>query len=179
VTVRGILPDNQTALVNKLQEAGAEVTDGPDWIRVVATERLKAIKVKTMPYPGFPTDMQQPLTAALTLAEGVSTVEETIYESRTGHIQELNRMGANIQITGKTAVINGVERLRGSVVVATDLRAGAALVLAGLAAEGETIVKDIHWIDRGYEKLEETIAGLGGKIDRVPPQELDPLKAGE
>lgn len=180
VTVRGILPVNHMAVVNKLREAGAEIEEGPDSIRVAAKERLKGIKIKTMPYPGFPTDMQQPMAAMLTLASGTSIIEETIYESRIGHIQELNRMGANIRIEGgRSAFITGVDRLQGSVVEASDLRAGASLVLAGLAAEGETLVKNVHLIDRGYENLEETLTGLGGKIERLPPQEYERIKTGE
>lgn len=167
VTVQGIMPDHQTALVNKLREADAIVDEGPDWTRVGAPERLKAIKVKTMPYPGFPTDMQQPMAALLTLADGTSVVEETIYESRSGHIPELNRMGANIRQEGRSAIIGGVESLKGATVEASDLRAGAALCLAGLAAEGETIVKNIHFIDRGYQALEDTLRSLGAKIERV------------
>jgi len=166
VTVRQIMPEHQTAVVNKLREAGADVDEGPDWIRVSADNGLRGIRIKTMPYPGFPTDMQQPMSALLTLAEGMSVVEETIYESRIGHVQELNRMGANILQESRSSIINGVSKLRGTSVVASDLRAGAALVLAGLAAEGETIVRNIHFIDRGYEKLEQTLMGLGGQIVR-------------
>lgn len=168
VTVRGILPEEQTAVVNKLREAGAEVEEGPDWVRVKVDGRLKGINVKTMPHPGFPTDMQQPMAAVLTLANGTSVVDETIYESRIGHIQELNRMGANIRSEGRSALITGVDRLRGAVVEASDLRAGAALVLAGLAARGKTSVKNIHFIDRGYESFEKTLADLGAQIERVP-----------
>jgi UDP-N-acetylglucosamine 1-carboxyvinyltransferase len=120
-----------------------------------------------MPFPGFPTDMQQPMTSLLTLANGTSTVEETVYEARIGHIQELNRMGADIQLQGKSTILNGVEKLRGATVEATDLRAGAALILAGLAAEGETNIQNIHFIDRGYERIEKTIQSLGGRIERV------------
>lgn len=168
ITVRGIMPDNQTALVNKLREAGVDVTEGPDWIRVVATKRLKGIRVKTMPYPGFPTDMQQPMAALLCLAEGNSMVEETIYESRTGHVPELQRMGARIRVEGsRLTFINGVEKLKGANVEASDLRAGAALVIAALAAEGETIIRNVHFIDRGYENLEETLQFLGASIERV------------
>lgn len=173
VTVRGILPEDQTAVVNKLREAGADVEEGSDWVRAGATHRLKAIKVKTMPHPGFPTDMQQPMAAVLTLAQGTSIVEETIYESRTGHISELNRMGANIRVEGRSAIINGVKGLRGAHVEASDLRAGAALVLAGLAAEGDTSIRNIHFIDRGYENFEGNLQSLGGKIERVPMVELD------
>ena len=167
VKVCGILPEEQTAVVNKLREAGAEVEEGPDWVRVRCDDRLKGINVKTMPHPGFPTDMQQPMAAVLTLAEGTSVVEETIYESRIGHVQELNRMGANIRIEGRAVLITGVEKLRGAKVEASDLRAGAALVLAGLAAKGETTVKNIHFIDRGYEAFEDTLTQLGANIRRV------------
>ncbi len=168
VTVRGIMPDNQTALANKLREAGAEVLEGPDWVRVIAKSRLKGIRVKTMPYPGFPTDIQQPMSAVLCLAEGFSFVEETIYESRTGHVGELQRMGAKIRVeNGRLTLINGVDKLRGANVEASDLRAGAALVLAGLAAQGETIVRNVHFIDRGYDQFEQCLSSLGASIERV------------
>ncbi|MHB8635957.1 MAG: UDP-N-acetylglucosamine 1-carboxyvinyltransferase [Fimbriimonadaceae bacterium] len=167
VTVKGILPEHQTALVNKLREAGADVEEGFDWVRLRAEDRLKPINVMTMPYPGFPTDMQQPMAGALTVADGTSLVEETIYESRIGHIQELNRMGAQIRIEGRTAVITGVKCLKGATVEASDLRAGAALCLAGLAAQGTTLVKNIHFIDRGYEAFETTLAALGADISRT------------
>lgn len=171
VKVHGIQPDSQTAVMNKLREAGAVVGEGHDWVRVAAPQRLRGIKVKTMPYPGFPTDMQQPMAALLSLAEGNSVVEETIYESRIGHIPELNRMGANIRVEGRSAIIRGVDRLSGATVVASDLRAGAALVLAALAAEGESCIHNVHYIDRGYQDLEERIRSLGGSIVRVDDQE--------
>ena len=164
------MPVHQTALDNKLREAGAEVDEGSDWVEVAAPHRLNGIKVMTMPYPGFPTDMQQPMAATLCLAEGTSVVEETIYESRNGHVQELARMGAKIEAKGTTTVIEGVERLSGANVTASDLRAGAALVLAGLAAEGETVVRNVHFIDRGYENLEANLKSLGARIERI---ELD------
>jgi len=174
VTVRGILPETQTAVINKLREAGAEVTEGADWVRVVVNKRLKAINVITMPHPGFPTDMQQPMAALLTLAKGTSLVEETVYESRIGHVPELNRMGAKIKlINGKSAMIDGVTKLQGAVVEASDLRAGAALVLAGLAASGETVVKNVIFIDRGYERLEQTLTSLGADIKRVEVHETE------
>lgn len=166
VKVTGVMPETQMALVNKLREAGAEVDEGSDFVRVAAPTRLEAIHVKTMPYPGFPTDVQQPMSAALCLANGTSTVEETIYESRTGHIPELNRMGAKIRQEGRSSIITGVERLRGAVVEASDLRAGAALVLAGLAAQGKTTVRNVHFIDRGYEGFESRLQSLGAKIER-------------
>jgi UDP-N-acetylglucosamine 1-carboxyvinyltransferase len=178
VTVRGIIPDNQTAVINKLGEVGAEVSEGPDWVRVQAASGLKGVNIKTMPYPGFPTDMQQPMTALLTICEGMSVVEETIYESRIGHVQELNRMGATIMQKDRTSIITGPARLRGATVAASDLRAGAALVLAGLAAEGETLVKNIHFIDRGYDNLEGTLTSLGGDIIRISAQEKR-IKASE
>lgn len=171
VTTVGIMPDDQTALVNKLREAGADIDEGPDWVRVSAPNRLKAIKVKTMPFPGFATDVQQPMAATLCLAEGTSTVEETIYESRTGHIPELNRMGAKMRQEGRLTVINGVEYLRGANVEASDLRAGAALVLAGLAAQGRTYVRNVHFIDRGYEDFELKLRTLGARIERVEAPE--------
>jgi UDP-N-acetylglucosamine 1-carboxyvinyltransferase len=174
VTVKGVLPETQTAVINKLREAGADVTEGPDWVRVAVNKRLKGINVKTMPHPGFPTDMQQPMAALLTLAKGNSVVEETIYESRIGHVPELNRMGAQINLlNSKMFLIEGVSKLQGAVVEASDLRAGAALVLAGLAAEGETVVKNTIFIDRGYERLEETLQDLGADIKRVEVHESE------
>jgi UDP-N-acetylglucosamine 1-carboxyvinyltransferase len=167
VSVTGILPEHQTAMVNKLREAGAEVSEGADWVRVAVDRRLKGIRVKTMPYPGFPTDMQQPMAAVLTLAKGNSVVEETIYESRIGHVPELNRMGAKVRVEGRATLIEGVHGLTGAVVHASDLRAGAALCLAALAAEGETFIKNVHFIDRGYDRLEERITKLGGEIERL------------
>jgi UDP-N-acetylglucosamine 1-carboxyvinyltransferase len=173
VKVTGILPHDQTALVNKLREAGVELAEGHDWVAVSGPRRLKGIRIKTMPYPGFPTDMQQPMAALLTLADGTSVVEETIYESRIGHVQELNRMGADIRLEGRSAVIQGVERLKGAQVEASDLRAGAALVLAGLAAEGTTVIRNIHFIDRGYEAFESTLCALGGDVKRQSLQEIE------
>ena len=167
VTVRGLMPDDQAPIVSKLLEAGAEVTVGFDEIRVQATQRLKAVKIRTMPYPGFPTDLQQPMCALLSIAEGTSIVEETVYESRIGHVRELVRMGADIHQTQLTSIISGVDKLQGAEVEASDLRAGAALVLAGMAAEGNTIIKSIHHIDRGYERLEQTMNSLGASIERI------------
>lgn len=173
VTTTQIDPEHQTALVSKLREAGAEVDEGPNWITAGAINRLESIRVKTMPYPGFPTDYQQPMAAALALAEGVSVIEETIYESRTGHVNELNRMGAKMHPEGRSVMIEGVHELKGATVKASDLRAGAALVLAGLAASGTTVVKNIQYIDRGYQDFEQTLSQLGGKIQRVSLPESD------
>jgi len=168
VTVRGIMPEHQTALINKLREAGCDATEGADWIRVSSPGRCRGIRVKTMPYPGFPTDMQQPFAAQLSLAQGSSVVEETIYESRIGHIAELNRMGARIRLEGRATLIDGTPSLKGAVVEASDLRAGAALAVAALAAEGESIIKNVHFIDRGYENFEFLLNSLGASIERVP-----------
>lgn len=173
VTVTGVLPENQVPIASKVKEMGADVELGPDWVRVAGTRYPEAVSIKTMPYPGFPTDIQQPMAAVLTTAHGVSTVEETIYESRIGHIRELNRMGAMIRLEGRTAVITGVDHLQGSVVEATDLRAGAALVIAGLSADGETIVKNVNHIERGYENLPHTLRTLGADIESIPAQEWD------
>lgn len=175
VTVHGVLPEHQAGLISKLKEAGAKVSEGPDWVRVAVDSRLKAVRIKTMPYPGFPTDIQQPVAALLTVAEGTSVIEETIYESRTGHVPELNRMGAKIRVEGggKTAMITGVEKLKGAIVEASDLRAGAALVLAALAADGESIVKNVHFIDRGYERIEGTLKNLGARIERVASADME------
>jgi len=170
VTVRNVLPEHQLPLTSKLREMGCEISEGHDWVRTVCSERLKATRIKTMPYPGFPTDVQQPMAALMALADGVSVIDETIYESRIGHVQELNRMGAKIVQKGQTSIIEGVDKLSGSDVWASDLRAGAALVLAGLAAEGETVVRNIHFIDRGYERLENVLSDLGAIISRI---ELD------
>ncbi|MBL8047761.1 MAG: UDP-N-acetylglucosamine 1-carboxyvinyltransferase [Chthonomonas sp.] len=171
VTARGIMPDHQIALINKLREAGAECEEGFDWVSVAAPSRLEGIKIKTMPYPGFATDIQQPMAAVLALAKGQSSIEETIYESRTGHVSELNRMGAKMSVVGRLTQIEGVESLDGAVVESSDLRAGAALVLAGLAAEGETIVRNIHFIDRGYMNFEALLNSLGGNVERVATAE--------
>ena len=167
VTVRGVLPEHQTAMVNKLREAGAEADEGADWVRVACDRQLKSIRIKTMPYPGFPTDMQQPMAAVLALAKGNSVVDETIYESRIGHVPELNRMGANLRVEGRSTIIEGVPSLTGAVVQASDLRAGAALCLAALAAEGETFIKNVHYLDRGYDHFEDRITSLGGEIERI------------
>lgn len=167
VTVKGILPEHQIALVQKLREAEVLVEEGNDWVRVKSEVRAKGVKVKTMPYPGFPTDVQQPFSAFLALARGNSVIEETIYENRTGHVPELCRMGAQIRTNNRVTMIEGVGGLRGATVKATDLRAGAALVLAGLAAEGTTMVDNVHYVDRGYEGLIERLTALDAQVSRV------------
>lgn len=167
VTATGILPEYQTPVITKLREMGCEVDEGHDWVRVIGTNVQEGVRIRTMPYPGFPTDMQQPMASVLALAKGVSVIEETIYESRTGHVPELARMGARIRTEGqRSTIIEGVRTLKGAEVEASDLRAGAALVLAGLAAEGQTVIRNVHFIDRGYEDIEGTLTLLGGKVVR-------------
>jgi UDP-N-acetylglucosamine 1-carboxyvinyltransferase len=178
VRVKGVWSEPLTALINKMREAEVEIEEGTDWIRATAKGRVRGTNVRTMPYPGFPTDLQQPFAAMLAIARGQSMVEETIYESRIGHVQELGRMGANVRIQGRTTIIEGVPKLRGAAVEATDLRAGAALVLAGLAAEGQTIVRNVHFIDRGYEDFEGRLALLGANIRRVESESSERGTAG-
>ena len=169
VRVREVRPDHLDAVAAKLREAGASVTAGPDWIEVdMRGRRLSAVDIRTAPYPAFPTDMQAQFAALDAVAEGVATVVETVFENRYMHMLELRRLGADIRIEGNTAVIHGVERLSGAPVMATDLRASASLVLAGLVAEGVTDVQRIYHIDRGYECIEEKLGQLGAQIRRVP-----------
>lgn len=157
------------AVLLKLEEAGAHLSTGPDWIELdMKGNRPKAVSLKTAPYPAFPTDMQAQFTAMNAVAEGTGTVIETIFENRLIQIHELNRMGANIKLEGNTAIVTGVERLKGAPVMASDLRASASLVIAGMVAEGETIVDRIYHIDRGYECIEEKLQLLGANIRRVP-----------
>ncbi|MBU3069724.1 UDP-N-acetylglucosamine 1-carboxyvinyltransferase [Aestuariicella sp. G3-2] len=157
------------AVLLKLEEAGAYITTGPDWIELdMKGNRPKAVSLKTAPYPAFPTDMQAQFTAMNAVSEGTGTVIETIFENRLIQIHELNRMGANIKLEGNTAIVTGVETLKGAPVMASDLRASASLVIAGMVAEGETIVDRIYHIDRGYECIEEKLQQLGANIRRVP-----------
>jgi UDP-N-acetylglucosamine 1-carboxyvinyltransferase len=157
------------AVLFKLEEAGAFITTGPDWIELdMKGKRPKAVSLRTAPYPAFPTDMQAQFTAMNAVAEGTGTVIETIFENRLIQIHELNRMGANIKLEGNTAIVTGVETLKGAPVMASDLRASASLVIAGLVAQGETIVDRIYHIDRGYECIEEKLQQLGANIRRVP-----------
>ena len=164
--------DHMMPVLLKLQEAGVQIETDEAGVRVQLQTPPKAVNIKTMPHPGFPTDMQQPMTALLCVAEGVSIVTETVYERRFRYVQELRKMGADIVQENRTAVVRGVEKLRGAVVEATDLRAGAALVIAGLGAEGETIVEEIHHIDRGYENLVEKLQALGAQIARLSQEPL-------
>ena len=157
------------AVISKLEEAGAEIEMGKDWISLdMKGKRAKAIDVRTAPYPAFPTDMQAQFSILNAVAEGSSSITETIFENRFMHVQELKRMGADIEVNGNTALIKGVEKLKSAPVMATDLRASASLVIAGLVADGETMVERIYHIDRGYECIEEKLQQLGATIRRVP-----------
>ncbi|SHF50685.1 UDP-N-acetylglucosamine 1-carboxyvinyltransferase [Modicisalibacter ilicicola DSM 19980] len=169
VRVRNTRADILESVLAKLEEAGAEITTGEGWIELdMRGRRPRAVNVRTAPYPAFPTDMQAQFVALNAVAEGTGRVVETIFENRFMHVQELNRMGANIALEGNTAVVTGVERLSGAPVMATDLRASASLVVAAMLAEGETLVDRIYHIDRGYECIEEKLQLLGAKIRRVP-----------
>ena len=161
-------PSYLDAVIAKLREAGAEVGTGPDWIEVAMRGRPRPVDIRTAPHPGFPTDMQAQFAALDAVADGVGTIVETIFENRFMHMLELRRLGADVRIEGHTAVVHGVPRLSGAPVMATDLRASASLVLAGLVAEGTTDVQRIYHIDRGYEHIEEKLRGLGASIRRLP-----------
>ena len=166
VIVENVLTDHLKPVSAKLREAGAEVSEELTSIRVTAGNKLKALDIKTHPYPGFPTDMQAQMTALMTKAEGTSLVIETIFENRFMHVSELKRMGANIKIEGRSAIIEGNDGLLGAQVKATDLRAGAALILAGLAAKGTTEITDIEHIERGYVNIEQKLRALGANIKK-------------
>ena len=167
VYIRNVLPKDLEAITAKLIEIGAKVEEYDDCVRVHSNGRMGYANVKTMPYPGFPTDMQPQMVTLLALSEGVSIVTETIFETRFKYISELRRMGSNINVEGNAAIITGVEGFTGATVSAPDLRAGAALVIAGLVADGFTTVEQIQYIERGYENFEDKIRGLGGFIEKV------------
>ncbi|WP_151448759.1 UDP-N-acetylglucosamine 1-carboxyvinyltransferase [Lacisediminimonas profundi] len=167
VTLSNTRSDLLDVAMDKLREAGAVLTSGPDWIRVQMASRPKAVSFRTTEYPGFPTDMQAQFMAVNSIADGVSRVTETIFENRFMHVQEMNRLGAAIVIEGNTAIIDGVEQLFGAPVMATDLRASASLVIAGLAAKGETMVDRIYHLDRGYDRMELKLRAVGARIERV------------
>ena len=168
VLVQNVIPKHMDCITSKLQEMGAKIINYDDAIRIISSGKLKHTTVKTRPYPGFPTDMQAQICVCMTLASGVSRLTENVYETRFfGYCTELSSMGADILINGKTAIVTGKEKLTGAVVRAHDLRAGAALVIAGLAAEGTTEVENIHFIERGYERIVEKLSAMGADIKRV------------
>ena len=171
VIINNVIPTHLEAISAKLMESGVTVSEGDDgrdfFIRVSADKRPRAVNIKTLPYPGFPTDLQQPMMALLATAEGNSFIMENIFENRFNHVPELAKMGARISISSRTATVEGVERLYGAPLCASDLRAGAALVIAALAAEGESTISQIHFIDRGYEFLEQKLRALGADITRI------------
>jgi len=160
-------PATLDAVISKLRDAGARVETGSDWIEVESDGKLKAVDVRTAPHPAFPTDMQAQFMALNCIAEGAASVTETIFENRFMHVQELRRLGANIEVSGHTALVRGVPRLDGAIVMATDLRASACLVLAGLVAQGETTIERIYHLDRGYEHIEEKLSQLGARVRRI------------
>ena len=168
VLIRNVIPKHLETISAKLSEIGAQIEESDDAVRVVATQRLCNTQIKTLPYPGFPTDMQPQMAITLGLSTGTSTITESIFENRFRYVEELRRMGANIKmVEGNTAIIHGVEKYTGATVAAPDLRAGAALVIAGLAAEGYTTVTQIGYIKRGYERFDEKLRALGGLIEEV------------
>ncbi len=169
IKMRNAQPNLLEAVLDKLREVGATIETGDDWVSLdMKGRRPKAVNVRTAPYPAFPTDMQAQFVAMNAIAEGTGIVTETVFENRFMHVQELQRLGADIEMEGNTAIVRGVERLRGAPVMATDLRASASLALAALVAEGETIIDRIYHIDRGYECIEEKLAMLGAHIRRIP-----------
>ena len=167
ITVKGVIPKHMEAVSAKLSEIGCEIDEFDDAIRVVAARRLARTHIKTNPYPGFPTDMQPQISVVLSLASGTSIVTESIFENRFKYVDELVRMGANIKVEGNTAIIDGVDSLMGAQIASPDLRAGAALVIAALSAEGESVIEDIRYIERGYEDFEHKLEALGAQIERV------------
>lgn len=166
VTVTRCRPAHMEALLMKLREAGAEIQVGDDWVRIKAHGRLKGTDIRTLPFPGFPTDMQAQMVALMALAEGTSVVTETVFESRFMHVEELRRMGADIRVEGNRLVVTGRPTLTGAPVMASDLRASAGLILAGLAAEGTTDIQRVYHLDRGYERIEEKLRAVGAVIER-------------
>jgi UDP-N-acetylglucosamine 1-carboxyvinyltransferase len=167
LTLTRVMPDSMDATLDKLREAGAQIETGADFIRLSMFRRPKAVNMRTAPYPGFATDMQAQIMAMNAVAEGTGVITETIFENRFMHVLEMQRLGADITAEGNTAVVRGVERLSGAAVMATDLRASAGLVIAGLVAEGETLVDRIYHLDRGYERMERKLASVGARIERV------------
>ena len=177
VTVKNVIPKHLESITAKLLEIGCEIEESDDAVRVVAAKPLRHTQVKTLPYPGFPTDMQPQITVALALSQGTSIVTESIFENGFKYVDELTRMGANIKVEGNTAIVDGVSKYTGAKISAPDLRAGAALVLAALAADGYSVVEDIHYIQRGYEVFHLKLQSLGAQIDKVDSErELQKFK---
>ncbi|NCC61937.1 MAG: UDP-N-acetylglucosamine 1-carboxyvinyltransferase [Verrucomicrobiae bacterium] len=172
VTVTGVIPNHIDSLLAKLEEAGAQMTVTHDEVTIHPSGRLKGVSLKTLPYPGFPTDLQPQIMASLCIAQGTSVIQESVFQSRFLHVSELNKMGAKIDIQGNTAIVSGVDRLTGADVVATDLRAGAALVISGLAAGDSTYIYHLGHIRRGYEDMEEKLKSLGADVE-ILPAEID------
>ena len=167
ILLENVLIDHLKPVEAKLREVGVNIREDEEGLRVQGTNDMRPVDIKTLPYPGFPTDMQAQMMALLCTVPGISIITETVFENRFMHVRELERMGANIKIEGSSAVVEGVDKLTGAKVRATDLRAGAALVLAGLFAEGETEISDIYHVDRGYDKFEEKLRALGARIERI------------
>jgi len=167
VLIKNCIPAHLDAVISKLQEVGVDINKEADGLRVKVMNKLKSVDVKTMPYPGFPTDMQAQMMALMCTTQGLSVITETIFENRFTHVMELQRMGADIRIEGNSAMVTGIGRLSGAPVMATDLRASASLILAGLAAKDETEISRIYHLDRGYERIEDKLSRLGAKIKRV------------
>ena len=173
LTIKNVIPTHMEALTAKLIEMGVTVDEGDDYLHVTCTRRPKHVNIKTLPYPGFPTDLQQPATVLLSTADGASIIVENIFESRFKHINEIRRMGANVSIDGRVCVVEGVERLTGAPVRATDLRAGAALIVAGLMADGQTEITGVQYIDRGYDHIEGKLRQIGADIHREKAEEVE------
>ncbi len=174
IKVKNVIPAQLESVLDKLREAGAYIETGDNWIYLKAPEGpIKSVNIRTAPYPAFPTDMQAQFVLLNAIAEGTATVVETVFENRYMHVHELRRMGANIELDGNTAIVQGVERLHGAPVMATDLRASACLVLAGLIAKGDTIIDRIYHIDRGYDCIEEKLSQIGASVRRVPGHYLE------
>ena len=171
ITIKNIIPKHLESITAKLTEMGAVIEEYDDSLRVTVDGPLKGVNIKTMPYPGFPTDIQQPMAALLSVVSGRSLIAESIWENRHKHIDELKKMGANIKVEGRVAIIDGVSKLTGAVVKATDLRAGAAMVIAGLIGDGVTEITNIEHIDRGYPHIEDKFRALGADIKRIKVEE--------
>lgn len=167
IMIKNVIPKHLESITAKLNEIGCEVEEFDDCVRVVASKKLRSTHVKTLPYPGFPTDMQPQIATTLALSEGTSIVTESIFENRFKYVNELQRMGANIKVEGNTAIIEGIDNFQGTSITAPDLRAGAALVLAALAADGISVIDDIVYIERGYEDFPQKLSKLGAVMEKV------------